>query len=539
MAIAASSIKLTPTEWQLEDLEQLLSQDASANWSQMGCYKTSTALWLTEGKTTTVDNPSVLIVTTRSGKGAYFRDIPRCTERPWQVFNVKSDGVYLMANCTSEIKVAKYLPDVISFPHIVVTHYNTFSKSHLGKKEWCTNCNGTGKVSLDYLDNKEKCPVCLGAKRVPKELRLCDYIMRKEWDVLILDEAHRIKNGDTKWTGNLKKIQAKTKHIMTGSGFVNRPDEIWSLFNFLDKGNYRSYWAFRDEFCEIDNWSGYSTIVGLNPYKVSKFKRIRKEFGPRRTKPECFPDLTEPIIEDIYVDLNPTQRRMYNEIRSALMLLDQKGEPLHSPNVLSQLQRMRQIAVATPDVIGDYYDNAEQRRIVKIQLIEPSTKLDAMMEVIEGLEWDAEDKQQIVVFSNFNDPLTMLQNRLNKAGIKWVRLLQKDSDQERYHKWSTFPDKKAQVFLSTIKLGGESIDLTSASYVAFLDMDWAPANNDQAIARVWRPGFDTSVNGAPIVIRLFAKDTVDKYILDTNEMKGKWFKTIFHDDDDTGVPFTL
>jgi len=201
---------------------------------------------------------------------------------------------------------------------------------------------------------------------------------------------------------------------------------------------------------------------------------------------------------------------------------------------------MRQVAVATPDVIGDYYDNAEQRRIIKIKLIEPSSKLDALMEVIEGLEWDDEDRQQIVVFSNFNDPLDMLQNRLDKAGVRWVRLLQKDSDQERYQKWSTFPEKKAQVFLSTIKLGGESIDLTSAQYVAFLDMDWAPANNDQAIARVWRPGFDTS-NGAPIVIRLFANDTVDKYILDTNEMKGAWFKTIFHDDDpaDTGVPFTL
>jgi len=531
MSVITAVAKLTPTDWQREDLEQLISQDTSANWSQMGCYKTSTALWLIEAKTKEIEYPSVLIVTTRTGKGAYFRDIPRCTEQPWQVFNVKSDGVYLVVNGEGrEIKVGKILPDKILFPHIVVTHYNTFSKSNLNKKEACPDCKGRGKFFTSE-GFSIKCTKCERG-RVPKELRSCDYIMRREWDVLILDEAHRIKNGDTKWTGSLKKIKATTKHIMTGSGFVNRPDEIWSLFNFLDKVTYPSYWRFRDEFCEIDNWSGYATIVGLNPYRVDKFKRIRKGFGPRRTKPECFPNLTEPIVEDIYVDLNPIQRRMYNEIRNALMLLDQKGEPLHSPNVLSQLQRMRQIAVATPDVIADFYDHAEQKRIVKIKLIDPSSKLDAMMEVIEGLEWDDEDKQQIVVFSNFNDPLALLQARLDKAKIGWVRLLQADSDQERYRKWSSFPDKKAQVFLSTIKLGGESIDLTSANYVAFLDMDWAPANNDQAIARVWRPGYDTT-NGAPIVIRLFANDTVDKYILDTNEMKGKWFKTIFHDDDDS------
>jgi SNF2 family DNA or RNA helicase len=522
-----TTVKLTPTVWQIEDLEHLVKQDASANWSQMGCYKTSTALWLTEAKTEEVENPSVLIVTTRSGKGAYFRDIPRCLSgRKWQIFNVKADGVYIVID-DSEIKIAKYLPDVITFPHIVVTHYNTFSKSHLGKKEWCSVCNGRGKLPPDYL---EKCIACDGKRRVDKELRICDYLMRREWDVLICDEAHRMKNGDTKWTVSLKKIKAKTKHIMTGSGFVNRPDEIWSLLNFLDKTQYRGYWAFRDEYCMIDDYSGYSTVVGLNPYKVNKFRRIRQGFGPRRTKPECFPNLTEPIFEDIEIELNAIQRAMYNQIMTELRFLDQKGEPIHSPNVLSQLQRMRQIAVATPDIISDEYDDKQNRRVVKIRLIEPSSKIDALMEVIEGLEWDDEDRQQIVVFSNFNDPLELLQTRLNKVGVKWIRLLQADSDQERYRKWSTFPEKKAQVFLSTIKLGGESIDLTSAQYVAFLDMDWAPANNDQAIARVWRPGYSMD-NGAPIVIRFFAKDTVDKYILDMNEMKAKWFKTIFHDDD--------
>jgi SNF2 family DNA or RNA helicase len=260
---------------------------------------------------------------------------------------------------------------------------------------------------------------------------------------------------------------------------------------------------------------------------IPQFRRLREGFGPRRTKPEVFPNLLEPIYEDIYIELNPIQRTMYEQIKHELMLLDQKDEPLHSPNVLSQLQRMRQISVATPDVVSDEYDERHDRRVVKIRLIEPSAKLDALMEVIEGLEWDDEDKQQIVVFSNFVDPLELLQKRLDKAGIRWIRLLPGDNDSERYRKWAVeFPKKNHQVFLSTIKLGGESIDLTPASYVALLDLDWAPQNNNQAIERVWRPGFDTS-RGAPIVIRFFAEDTVDQRMLETNETKEKWFDTIF------------
>jgi SNF2 family DNA or RNA helicase len=135
------------------------------------------------------------------------------------------------------------------------------------------------------------------------------------------------------------------------------------------------------------------------------------------------------------------------------------------------------------------------------------------------------------VFSNFNDPLEMLQARLDKAGITWMRLRVNDNDSQRYLKWGVeFPKKNHQVFLSTIKLGGESIDLTPASYVALLDLDWAPMNNNQAIDRVWRPSgnlqFDTD-RPAPIAIRFFAEDTVDQRMVDMNNQKLDWFNAIF------------
>lgn len=513
---------LKPATWQAEDLEKYVPLNNSADWSQMGCYKTSSALWRIDRKLRYVENPSVLVITTSSGKGAYFRDVPQTIGDRWQIINMKSDGIYLIIN-GEQVKIGRRLADTIPFPHIVVTHYHLYSRSNLDKFDECKVCGGKG-LSDDFM---MPCFVCDGKGQLPKKPSHCDPLLTRKWDMVVLDEAHRIKNPDSKWTTNIKKIKTDRKHIITGSGFVNRPDEMWSLLNFLEPDEFTSYWDFRLKYCKEDAWNGYRTIIGLKDDKVAEFRELRQRFGPRRTKPEVFPDLTAPIYEDITVELNPTQRRMYDQIKHDLMLLDQKGEPLHSPNVLSQLQRMRQISVATPEVISDEYDPKQERRVTKIKLVEPSSKLDALMETIDGMQWDDEDKQQIVVFSNFVDPLLMLQKRLDKAGIKWIRLLPSDSDVQRYHKWGVeFPKKNHQVFLSTIKLGGESIDLTSASYVALLDLDWAPMNNEQAIERVWRPGYDAS-KGAPIVLRFFAEDTVDQRMLDLNEEKKNWFNMIF------------
>jgi len=225
---------------------------------------------------------------------------------------------------------------------------------------------------------------------------------------------------------------------------------------------------------------------------------------------------------------------MYLEIKKELQTLDEQGYSITSPNVLSQLNRLRQISVATPEVVDEFYDKKEQRKVLKIKLTEPSSKLDALMDVIEGLRWDDDDKQQIVVFSNFNDPLELLAKRLDPKydkngklhdkGIPYIWMQSKDNDDVRLEKWlHTWPKKEHQVFMSTTSLGGESIDLTSASYLAFLDLSWSPKDNNQARDRIWRPG----QKGAPVIIRFFANDTVDHYVNDKLHTKQRWFDEIF------------
>jgi len=536
------SDKLVPADWQRTDIAELIERDNSANWSDMGCYKTSTALWVHDFKMKRdkIERPSILVITNRSGKGAFFRDTPKCTDG-YTILNVGTRRVSMVISGKS-LKIGTKYPDEVTVPHITVTHYQVFQKCNLGKTKECDVCKGIGMEDFRFVPAADggqpkkvgiPCTKCNGKGNLPLPETQGDRLLKQHWDVVIVDEAHRMKNQDTHWTKNIKKLKCTYKHIMTGTGFINRPDEIFSLLQFLDPKQYSSFWAFRGYYCEIDDWSGWAVVKGCLPHRKSEFRKMVRSFGPRRDKLEVFPDLTEPIYEDIQVELSETQLRMYDDLKSQLQTLDQQGVPITSPNVLSLLNRLRQISVATPQVVTERYDEREQRRVLEIELVEPSSKLDALIDVIEGLRWDDDDRQQIVVFSNFEGPLRLLAERLNdkhdkngklhKKGIPYIWMQAKDSDTVRYQKWhETFPQKEHQVFMSTVALGGESIDLTSAQYIAFLDLSWSPKDNNQARDRVWRPG-QTKV---PVVIRFFATET-DEYVLGKNVQKQGWFDEIF------------
>lgn len=502
--------KFFTRDWQSLDLTLLSREQNSANWSSMGTFKTSTGLWLAE-RLRPHGKGNILIVTTKSGKGTYFDALPRCYDLDkYVVFNLSTKKVeeVVLGNLRFEYDLDDFITtlQLRKQPVVMLAHYHCFTNKS-AMNEILVNGAETGKI---------------------------------QFDVVILDEAHKIKNKDTQWSRNLKKIAHASKqkdihrHLMTGTGFVNNPAEAWSLFNFMEPDEFGSYWRFRREYCEEENYSGYETIVGIKEEKIEDFRNLRKKFGPRRTMQEVHKDIQEPIYSTIEVELGPEQRRMYKEIVKELMALDQDGFPLYAPNVVSLLQRLRQISVATPSVIDTFYDPKVERQVQIVELVEPSSKLDAVMEILEGLQWDDEMRQQIVVFSNFKDPLELLKNRLreqkDKNGrktrdeIPYLHLEQKDGEQKRYEKWhDIFPLKQHQVFMSTIALGGESINLTPAEYCIFLDRSWSPAQNLQAVGRVYRPGQTKAVE----VIHIDAVNTVDARVLNNVSQKTGWFHLLF------------
>lgn len=515
-------------DWQVEDLMKLAGRDHSANWSEMGCYKTTTGLWLAQAKVMNKENPGILVITTNGGKGTYFDMVPRLLPN-FTLFDVGTKALNIVLPGGKKVKLQEEFPKEIRVPHVVLSHYQVFARWNKNKTMPCDQCGGTGVEKPQGTNFEFPCEKCKGIKFIAMPWTMADHVVDHEWDFVIVDEAHRLKGRDNKWTHCIKRVKTPHKHIMTGTGFINRPDEIWSLLNFLDRTQFGSYNRFVDYFCEVEEWSGFRKIVGVIPDKKDEFRTLVRAWGVRRTLDEVMPNIKQPIFMRYDVPLSKTQRRMYDEIRMELKALDQKGEPFHSPNVLSALQRMRQICVATPEVVREYFDEKEGIRRLEIRLVEPSSKLDQLMEIIEELQWDEEEKQQLVVFSNFKDPIELLKARLDKAEISYIHMDVSDNDEERYKKWhDEFPKKNHQVFLSTLQLGGESINLTSARHVVFLDRSWSPKDNSQGIGRIRRPGQE----GQPVVINIEAKGTTDQKLERVNKEKHGWFMEIFGDESD-------
>lgn len=475
MSVVEVQPKYTRQWFQQQDIPKLVGRPYSANWSEVGCMKTTTALWAI-ADTMDIDPPKgrgarVLIITTRTGKGTYFQTVPHVLPE-WSLANVGARDVEWLAGGNDPLA-----------PRIVLAHFHCF-----------TNRSAMREALTDVA-----------------------------WDMVYIDEAHRIKNRKSQWTKNIKKLRTRYRHVMTGTGFVNSPDEVWSLLHFLDKKQWSSYWRFREYFCDEIVVAGFRRVVGINKRRLPEFRKLLADLGVRRTKSEVFKDLLEPIRTPIYVELSPTQRRMYNEIKQQLQTLDQEGFPISSPNVVSMLVRLRQIAVATPVVTGRYADPVTGRPILEIDLEEPSSKLDALMDILEGMEWDSERKDSVVLFTQFAKAATLVEARLRKANVGYLRMLPKHTDQQRNDLVNAFQNKEAQVFLSTIDLGGESITLTAAQTQINIDKSWSPGKNKQADGRTHRHGQLGQVQ----IMDIHARKTVDDRVqrkLDTSE---SWFKALF------------
>ena len=475
--LAVESPVYTPARFQKTDLKRLLNVGAvTANWSEMGCYKTSTCLWHIEQ----MEDESCLIVTTLTGKVTFFEMAPHLLP-DYEIIEVTKD------TDPRDIK-----PEG---KQLWLAHYDLFAFLPQTKQE--------------------------KARGYQKQLKpLTKALLKPKWDMTVLDEAQYIKNRKAQRTVILKKVKTHHKHIMTGTAFANCADEVWSLCNFLAPKGWSSYWDFRKEYIEEEvDERGYRTVVGVKFSAQTALRNDLRRFGPRRTKDEVFkelPSLYPPI--SVPVELTPTQRKIYNQMRDGMRAKGLEGLPLKAPTILAQLTRMRQITVGTPKVTRDFYDAKAERRRQEVEIHAPSPKIDALVEIVGDL-----DGAQVVVFSNFVSGVELARAALAKAGHT-TQLLSADMvGRERARAVSDFRQGKAQVFLSTIMLGAESITLTTAKSVIFIDRHWNPAKNSQARSRVWRPGQNDRVQ----VYYLDAKDTIDQVVEETVADKQFTFETIF------------
>jgi len=315
-----------------------------------------------------------------------------------------------------------------------------------------------------------------------------------EFDYVVLDEAQAVKNAGTESAKAVRLLRGEHRLALSGTPVENHLGELWSLFEFLNPGMLGAASVFKLT-------TGAGRTVDEDTRKL--LSQALRPFILRRTKDQVARELPAKTEQTIYCELEPAQRRLYNELRqhyrdSLLQRIATQGLAKSKIMVLEALLRLRQ-AACHPGLID-----------VK-RAAEPGAKLEALMESLSEV-LDAGHKA--LVFSQFTSFLKIVRQRLDSEGVIYEYLDGKTRDRQAHvERFQNGPDCK--LFLISLKAGGLGLNLTAAEYVFLLDPWWNPAVEAQAVDRAHRIGQTRAV----FAYRLIARDTVEEKVLELQKTK--------------------
>ncbi len=306
----------------------------------------------------------------------------------------------------------------------------------------------------------------------------------------VFDEAHNIKNRDTKAFKSCVKLHADFRIMLTGTPLQNHLTEIWSLFEVAVPGLLGSYNAFSERFVgpiERDHDHNQQRLL----------KRIVSPFILRRTKGDVLNELPEKTEITLEVELSDTEKAFYNQIREETAQSLSTGE-INPVQALAALTKLRQAACSM--------------ELIDKKLAITSSKTQTFLDLVDEL---IENNHRALVFSQFTSHLAIIRRELEQKGIEYLYLDGSMSPKERMKLVDEFDEGQMPLFLISLKAGGTGLNLTAADYVIHLDPWWNPAIEDQASDRAYRIGQERQVT----VYRLIAKGTVEDKIIKLHSTK--------------------
>jgi superfamily II DNA/RNA helicase len=330
-------------------------------------------------------------------------------------------------------------------------------------------------------------------------------------DVVVLDEAQRIKNWESKTSREVKKLRSRYAVVLTGTPLENKLEELYSIVQFVDERRFGPAFQFLHDHRVLDeagNLKGYRNL-----------DRIRDKLAPvflRRTRAEVLTQLPPRTDNTVFVELAPEQRGPYDDQRAALARLLQK-------NYLTDLDRKRVLAsVVNMRTICDSLFLFDRTNRV-------SPKLDEFAELVPDV---VTEDHKAVVFSQWETMVLEAARVLDRLGVGYAVLHGGLPGAERRGVLERFKsDPDCRVFLST-DAGGTGLNLQVADTVVNLELPWNPAVLEQRIARVHRMGQNRPVR----VVNLVTRGTIEERVLRTLEAKQGLFAGVFEGDADE-IPF--
>ena len=312
-------------------------------------------------------------------------------------------------------------------------------------------------------------------------------------DIVVLDEAQRIKNWSAKTTQAIKRLRSRYAFVLTGTPIENRIDELHSLMDFLNPSVLGPLFRFNREFYDLDDRGrpiGYRNLDRLH-------ERIRP-YLLRRRKAEVETELPDRTDRNHFVPLSPQQQAEYESHEGAVARLAQlaRRRPLTQQE---QEKLMRELAMMRMVCDTNY-------------ILDPDDKVCPKLAELEKLlEECRENDAKVLIFSEWERMLELVRELCGRMDLGLAWHTGTVPQRRRRAEINAFKnDPACRVFLSTDS-GSTGLNLQNASVVVNCDLPWNPAKLEQRIARAWRKHQTNPVT----VVNLVSEKTIEHRMLET------------------------
>jgi SNF2 family DNA or RNA helicase len=296
------------------------------------------------------------------------------------------------------------------------------------------------------------------------------------FDLVILDEAQRVKNRESKTAHAVRSLRRSRSWALTGTPIENKPEDLINLFAFLDAGR----------------------IPPETPAKM--LPQLTADCILRRTKDDVLDDVPPKTIRDAFLELTPAQRAAYDLAETeGIVHLNELGDTVSVQHVFELVMRLKQICNFDPRT-GE------------------SAKLERLLADVAEV---AESGRKAIVFSQWVEPLEVLARALAPFGpLQYHGRVPSAQRVPVLDRFKNDPD--SHVLLMSYGTGSVGLNLQFANYVFLFDRWWNPAVEDQAINRAHRLGQKQPV----FVTRFISQDTIEGRIAEVLDRKRQIFEEL-------------
>ena len=362
-----------------------------------------------------------------------------------------------------------------------------------------------------------------------------DIFIPLSWNYCVLDEGHLIKNPRAKTTLAVKRLASNHRLILSGTPIQNNVLELWSLFDFLMPGFLGTEKVFLERFAKPIAASrlskSHSKEQEAGALAIEALHKQVLPFLLRRLKEEVLDDLPPKILQNYYCDLSDLQKKLFDDFakKEKKALADKAGSDSKEAkqHIFQALQYMRKLCNSPSLVVKEDHKQYTAiqgllaRQNSSLRDVAHAPKLTALRDLLVdcGIGTDSVENNNYVsphralIFCQMKEMLDIVANDVLRKLLPSVQYLRLDGSVEANKRQNIVnqfnTDPSYDCLLLTTSVGGLGLNLTGADTVIFVEHDWNPQKDLQAMDRAHRIGQKKVVN----VYRLVTRGTLEEKIL--------------------------